>query len=257
MTTEIAFLRAVGPRLGIRPEGYRRNLPQVFKRIRKRLQVLGLSTLDDYFNHLSEHPAEWAVLDALCTVTISRFYRDAPVFDAIRARLFPSWRGGESVWSLGCASGEEPWSLLLAWEADRQERGPVHITAADRDPTLLARAKAGVYREGSLDELPPGLRALGFDREGVFWKLSSKFRDSIAFLVMDVRHALPDGEVNLVCVRNLVFTYVDEAGQRAFLGGLRARMRPGAWLVIGKEEHIPDVGEWLVPVGPCAYVRRS
>ena len=84
--TENEFLERVALRLRLRPEGFRRNLGQVFKRIRRRASVLGVGSLADYLTYAEAHADEWPVLDALCRVTISRFYRDAAVFDRMVAR---------------------------------------------------------------------------------------------------------------------------------------------------------------------------
>ena len=73
---------------------------------------------------------------------------------------------------------------------------------------------------------------------------------------MDVRDKLPAGDVDLVLCRNVVFTYVDREGQRGFLERLRPRLRPGAWLVIGKDEHIPEV-DFLEDIGGCVFALRN
>lgn len=89
-------------------------------------ESLGLEGLLAYRRYLELHPAEWRVLDECCRITISRFYRDRPVWDYVRHALLPQlaaealeWdQGLLRAWSAGCASGEEPYTLALAWQLE-------------------------------------------------------------------------------------------------------------------------------------------
>jgi chemotaxis protein methyltransferase CheR len=85
----IAFLQWALPRLGLRWTGFRKVHRQVCKRLRRRLNELGLETLDQYRLCLEDDPAEWAALDGLCHITISRFRRDEAVFNALRDNILP------------------------------------------------------------------------------------------------------------------------------------------------------------------------
>lgn len=116
----VAFPQWALPQVGRRWEGYRKVRERVCRVVRRRAADLGLGSLPRYRTHLEENPAEWAVLDALVDVTISRFYRDRSVFDALRDDVFPRLveRAGSRpirVWSNGCPSGEEPYTLALMW----------------------------------------------------------------------------------------------------------------------------------------------
>ena len=104
--------------------GLRRVRKQVCKRLNRRIGELGLSGLVAYREYLCCHPEEWQVLDSLCRVTISRFYRDKRVFDVLRFEILPSLArraltdGEKEVrcWSAGCCSGEEPYTLQILWK---------------------------------------------------------------------------------------------------------------------------------------------
>src|SRR5688572_21033252 len=119
----VPFLQWALPRLGLRWEGFRRVRAQVCKRIAERMRERGLADLVEYRALLEREPAEWTVLDDLCRVTISRFWRDRAVWDALHESVLPALvaavvcRGSSSLraWCAGCASGEEPYSLLLLW----------------------------------------------------------------------------------------------------------------------------------------------
>ena len=135
----IAFLQWALPRLGMRWAGFRKVRRQVCNRARRRARELGLSDLTAYRAYLETHPEEWAVLDQLTPITISRFYRDRGVFEHLAREVLPTLaarainRGSDSleIWSAGCASGEEPYTLAILWEAELTQQVPV---AADPHP---------------------------------------------------------------------------------------------------------------------------
>jgi len=85
----IEFLQVVLPRLGLRWPGFRKVRGQVIKRLKRRLRVLHLQDLAGYAAYLDTHPAEWDVLDAMCRISMSRFYRDKGVFVTLRETLLP------------------------------------------------------------------------------------------------------------------------------------------------------------------------
>jgi chemotaxis protein methyltransferase CheR len=113
-----------------------------------------------YRARLEADPAEWAVLERLCRVTISRFWRDRGLFEALRDEVLNALGPDVVAWSAGCASGEEAYSLVLA--AD--EAGVrLRVLATDVDPVLLDRARRASYPESSLRELPSDLRLRAFE----------------------------------------------------------------------------------------------
>ena len=246
----VAILRSCLPQLGLRWAGYRKVRGLVGKRLNRRLSALGLADLAAYRAFLEGHPAEWACLDALCRIPISRFYRDRRVFDAISYQLLPAAAieaaaaGDNAVtcWSAGCASGEEPYTLALAWDfcvAPQWPRLGFAVVATDAEQTMLERANAACYSRSSLKELPPEWRERSFARRGPLFCLAAEFRRNVRFLLQDIRQSMPDGPFNLILCRNLVFTYFEETLQRRITGELADRLRPGGSLVLGSHESLP------------------
>jgi chemotaxis protein methyltransferase CheR len=249
------------PQLGLRWRSFRRNKRQVIRRVSLRIRALGLRDARAYASYLEANASEWAQLEALSGVTISRFYRDQPVFDHLTAHVLPELarEGPARVWSAGCASGEEPYSIALAWELQIRPRFPeaeLHVVATDRDAGLLARAAAGCYRHSSLRELPAGWMERGFTQTGDLWCLDAAFRRTVVFEQQDLRREAPDGELGLILCRNLAFSYFALDVQRAVLATFFARLRNGGALVIGRGETLPDHAHDLQPSADCEYVYR-
>jgi chemotaxis protein methyltransferase CheR len=230
-----------------------------------RAAELGLSDAAAYRRRLEEDPEELRRLDALCFVTISRFYRDHRVFDALRYTLLPKLaeaasRRGEHVlrvWSAGCASGEEPYTVSILWELELAARFPslaLAILATDFDAVVLARAARGCYEPSSLRELPPELRDPAFERVDGLACVRASFRAPITFELQDVRRFLPAEPQHLVLCRNVAFTYFDEAAQREFAARVAARLVPGGLLVVGGHETLPGGAFGLEPSAESAHV---
>jgi chemotaxis protein methyltransferase CheR len=225
----VELLRWAMPRLGLRWDGFRNLRRQVCRRIVARAKELGLDAAA-YRARLESDAEELARLDALCFVTISRFYRDAATFDALRT-MMQEFTGELRVWSAGCASGEEPYTVaMLAASIGRA----AEIVATDRDEVVLARAAIGRYGASSLAELPAELRAIGFDGDAV----RPEIRARVRFERADVRSFDPGAPLHVVLCRNAVFTYFDETTQRAFEERVARMLAPGGVLVVGKGESV-------------------
>jgi chemotaxis protein methyltransferase CheR len=254
----VHFLQWCLPKLGLIWPGYRKVRRQVYKRVQRRLETLSLSALVDYQRYLETHPEEWSALDSLCWISISRFYRDKAVFEFLEREAFPSLARhaltqGESVlrcWSIGCAGGEEPYSLSLLWKLELQARFPtvrLVILATDIDDQAVARAQRGCYPPSSLRDLPESWRGRGFDRTAEGSLIKAEFRESVTFLKHDIREAAPKETFHLILCRYLPFTYFDIQLQINTLRRLVERMAPGGALVVGKGEQLPAGEFGLVP----------
>ncbi|HVS66176.1 MAG TPA: CheR family methyltransferase [Thermoanaerobaculia bacterium] len=272
----VELLQWALPRLGLRWRGFRKVRRQVCRRIRRRMNELeerdglGLDGFGDYRALLETDEDEWATLERLCRVTISRFLRDREVYRRLCEEVLPELaeraaaRGARRLraWSVGCASGEEPYSLSLGW---RFGAAAVHgapaglwVLATDVDLTVLARARRRCYQASSLREVPADWRERAFERRGELWCLRGELARDVALAACDVRAALPRGTFDLILCRNLVFTYLDEAEQVRVGRALLERLELGGVLVVGSHETVPAELQpaGVEPFGPCVYRRR-
>lgn len=254
----VDFLQWCLPKLNKQWSGFRRVRGQVCKRITRRMQKLDLRSLDAYRDHLAAHPEEWDRLDAMCRITISRFYRDRGVFDALCDPLLPGLiqhlQDQEApalrAWSAGCASGEEPYTLRIIWQQELFDQIPdvsLHITATDAEVHMLDRAQTACYARSTLKELPEAWVDAAFDydksRDDEPYCLRPVYKRGIEWRQQDVRQEMPGGPFHLILCRNLVFMYFDEALQRRCLEGMLDRLAPRGLLVLGKHDALPD-GAW-------------
>jgi len=254
----IEFLQWCLPRLRLRWPGFRKVHKQVCKRLSRRIKELDLSGLSGYKGYLEEHSGEWRNLDAICQISISRFYRDRGVFDALRSRILPALAdnlracGGKELlcWSAGCCSGEEPYTLQIIWRAsvipaihfDLRLR----IIATDTNQNLLERAQEGRYLKSSLRDLPEEFVQQAFERPGKYYMIRRPFTENIVFVRQDIREHIPEERFHLILCRNLVFTYFDDALQRGIFEKISEKLIPGGFLVIGIHESLPRIAQDFV-----------
>jgi chemotaxis protein methyltransferase CheR len=264
----VAFLQWALPRMNMRWPGFRKVRRQVCKRIAKRLKELSIGDVSAYREYLERRPEEWGVLDSLCSIPISRFYRDRDVFDYLRAAVLPVLaeaavgRGEQQfrAWSCGCASGDEVYTLKVIWQlciAPRFPELPLHIIATDIDANLLARCVQGCYAGGSLKDFPHEWLEIAFCKRDSLFCIRDEFRGGIEFLRQDVREELPTGRFHLILCRHVVFTYFDERLQTEILERMIDRLLPGGVLVTGKQEPLPHAHPRLVPLRPRMSVYQN
>ncbi len=266
----VTFLQWALPRMGLYWPGFRKVRGLVCKRIDRRRRALGIDTVAGYRDLLHDNAVEWDALRALCAIPISRFYRDRGVFAALEHVVLPGLAAVAcarpehtlTCWSVGCASGEEAYTLSIVWQLQCAARFPavaLRILGSDVDPMLLARAAVGCYPFSSLAELPPGLRAQAFEARAGRQCIRKKFRAGVVFEQRDIRDSLPDGRFDLVLCRNVVLTYFQPALQRSVLHRIIATLRPGGALVVGVHESLPAGAEGLAlwPGMRCIFRRGS
>jgi chemotaxis protein methyltransferase CheR len=260
----IHFLQWALPRMKMRWQGFRKVRGQVCKRIQRRIAEIGLTNITDYRAYLHNNHEEWLLLNSLFRITISRFYRDRGVFDHLHRETLPLLaemalaRGDSAIfcWSIGCASGEEAYTLKIIWERALRAQFTtlsLRIVATDSDVHMIERAQGGVYTKTSLKELHPDMLENAFIRSGELYTLRAELREGIEFIEQDIRTESPPGTFHVILCRNLVFTYFEEDLQKSILQQLIQQLLPGGFLVIGIHESLPS---GIYNLEPCKQADR-
>lgn len=247
----IEFLQWALPRLRMRWRGFRHVRKQVCKRLGRRVRELSLQGLSAYRVYLEEYPEEWAHLESLCRVTISRFYRDRGVFDRLSQEVLPALvrvaqeRGDATVrvWSAGCGAGEEPYTLSIVCRTHSDPvvlRQPLEIIGTDIDGYQVERARRAIYPQGCAREMPPSLREQGFAPQGRLLHVRPSFRKNVDIRQQNIRQGMPAGPFHLIFCRNLIFSYFDPELQQELGSEIVKRLVPQGVLVLGKHEVLPS-----------------
>jgi len=264
----ISFLQWALPRLNLRWQGFRRVRKQVCKRISQRMTELRLTGISAYRAYLEKKPEEWDVLNRMCRITISRFYRDRFVFDCLTADALPALidyfrmrnHSTFKVWSCGCASGEEPYTMAIIWHYMlRHQYSDVRleITATDIDPVLVKRARRACYTMSSIRFIPDAWRNEAFTLSDGNCCLRELLKQYVHFDTQDIREKAPDGKFHVVLCRNLAFTYFEQSVQESILKNLSLATEQGGILVIGRHESIPVQDSSFEPWGENLPIFRK
>jgi len=250
------FLKEATALLGLQWRPFHRK--GIKRKVERRVADIGLSDFEEYLLKVKKDSEEQLFLSKILTVTISRFFRDKEVFHTLSQSIVPDLpredRRELRIWCIGCASGEEPYSLALLWEEKFEQTWPqVHLSilATDIDENLLERAKDGTYKNSSLKEVPEGIVENFFKKEGEFYILDQTIRESIEFKKHDILHEEPFLRMDIVLCRNLAFTYFSKGSQIEALRKIALSLKEKGYLVIGKDESLPLTYPTLfIPVFP-------
>jgi chemotaxis protein methyltransferase CheR len=216
------------------------------RRIAVRMRACGVKTYSDYQAVLDRIPAEYERLKDAITINVTRFYRNAETWNLMRGDLIreicQANHGEIRVWSAGCSSGEEPYTLtmLIADHLEQQgtpERlGHVSVDATDIDRQCLERARAGRYRREALTELPPVWVERYFEQDGDECRVIERLRQRVQVQAADLSNDPPPRHnYHLILCRNVVIYFERAAQERVFATFARA-LAPGGFLVLGKVE---------------------
>jgi chemotaxis protein methyltransferase CheR len=239
-----ALARQIARASGFTVEAYKDKC--IRRRIAVRMRACGVHTYDDYRAFLDCSPVELERLRDALTINVTRFYRNAETWNVVRRVVLPDLfdrpRVELRVWSAGCASGEEPYTLAML-AADYLEgagRGGelarLTIDATDIDRGSLDRARAAVYRPEGLSELPPDLAANGFEHVGEERRVVDRLRRRVHIRPLDLSREDPlRTDYDLILCRNVVI-YFDRPMQERLFATFAGALVPGGFLILGKVE---------------------
>ncbi|MCC7106650.1 MAG: protein-glutamate O-methyltransferase CheR [Chloroflexi bacterium] len=240
-------LMTVQAQTGVDLGAYRASTVQ--RRLQGRMRQMQTQRYGDYLERLQADAEEAGRLLSYVRVKVSRFFRNASVFEALRRVVLPDLQRrfqGQPLrcWSAGCSSGEEAYGLaiLLAENLPPPDRLAARVEATDVDEQVLAAAVDGTYRSDALLELSPALTERYFVREpgrvGARYRVRADRVPRVRFSRHDLLLAeAPPAFVpfHLVCCRN-VLIYLTLAAQERVQRLLAASLAPGGYLCLGEAE---------------------
>jgi chemotaxis protein methyltransferase CheR len=241
---------------GIRlPEAKRE---MVYARLARRLRSLGLQSFDDYVRYLDLEPAEWEHCTNALTTNVTSFYREEHHFDTLAAYAagLPASRPIR-VWSAGCSTGEEPYTIAMCLSEARPD-GDFRVIASDLDTQVLATAREGVYSLQSVAKLAPERQKRFFLRGTGRHEGRARIRPEIARRVEFQRVNLMDAEwpieagLDAIFCRN-VMIYFDKPTQRRLVERYASLLAPQGLFFAGHAESLLDQGRYFRLRGQTVY----
>ena len=229
--------------------------PSLMRRIQKRMQSVGIDGFADYVDYLEVHPDEFAQLFNSILINVTGFFRDETAWDLVRNTVIPMVAGEAAshavrVWSAGCASGEETYTMamLLAESLGRDAfRERVKIYATDVDEHALGQARSASYAERQVQAVPPALLDHYFVRENDRFVFDKDLRRSVIFGRHDLIQDAPISRVNVLLCRNTLMYFNSEA-QNRILARFHFALCPDGVLFLGKAEMLFTHSQLFAPV---------
>ncbi|WP_433271962.1 CheR family methyltransferase [Actinosynnema sp. CS-041913] len=222
--------------------GYKR--ASLMRRVRHRMSQVGIDTHLDYIDHLQVNADEFNALFNTILINVTGFFRDVEAWDYLREDVLSAMlaeRGPDDpirVWSAGCASGEEAYSLAMTLAetlgVDRF-RQRVKIYATDVDEEALTHARQAVYGERELQGVPPELVAKYFEAQNGRFAFRKDLRRSVIFGRNDLVQDAPISRIDLLVCRNTLM-YFNQETQARILGRFHFALAPRGVLFLGKAE---------------------
>ncbi|MEM7741937.1 MAG: protein-glutamate O-methyltransferase CheR [Pseudomonadota bacterium] len=224
----------------------------VYSRLARRLRVLKMKRFSDYIAYVAgkDGREERGHLLSALTTNLTHFFREPHHFDIIKNEiakeaLAKTARGGKyRIWSAGCSSGEEPYSLAIALldVAPELAKRDVKVLGTDIDPVVVNRATTGLYDREVVDPVEPRLRELyfqsGWGPNADRFCVGDEVRAMVEFQLLNLMGPWPIREaIDVVMCRNVVI-YFDDATKAVLWQRFSEALDPGGWLFIGHSERI-------------------
>jgi chemotaxis protein methyltransferase CheR len=255
-----AIARKVQTRTGIVLGASKRNL--VYGRLGRRLRALGCSRFDEYCALLEGPDSEdeqVAMVNAI-TTNLTGFFRESHHFDTLAREIIPELVRSHGhrlrVWSAGCSSGEEPYSIAMTILSALPQRNQwdALILATDVDTNMVATGKAGLYDAARIELVPPELRrrfVLPVDDD--MMEMAPVLKQIIRFKPLNLLQPWPmRGTFDVIFCRNVVI-YFDKDTQRALFDRYADLLKPDGWLFIGHSESLFRVSDRFRHLGRTTY----
>src|SRR5499433_1914063 len=228
----------------------------LMRRIQKRLQAVNIDSYEGYQAYLEANPQEFGLLFNTILINVTSFFRDEEAWDFLGKQVVPRILAGGRpdsairVWSAGCASGEEAYTLamILAEQLGIDAfRRRVKIYASDVDEDALMQARHATYTASQVQDVPAELLARCFERVDDRFQFHKDVRRSIIFGRHDLVQDAPISRVNLLVCRNTLMYFTRET-QAKVLNRFHFALRNGGFLFMGRAELLLTHGELFTPV---------
>ncbi len=219
----------------------------IIRRLRGRMAATGHVSLADYAARLETDPEEYARLISSLLIKVTEFFRDPKVFQYLREQTLPVLidearlhRRPLRVWSAGCSTGEEAYSLAITLSEALKDGGEpidVRVFATDIDSAAIAFARRGLYPPAALQNVAPDLRARYFKKSDGGYEVAKSLRSLMIFGEHDLGARAPFPRIDLILCRN-VLIYFSLGMQRAALETFSFSLRDDGRLVLGPSETV-------------------
>ena len=242
--------------IGVDFTGYKSTT--LYRRISRRMVLHRLDSFGDYLKLLKNAAAELQNLTRDILICVTAFFRDPACYDTIKTQILPEIfadRGRAEpvrVWVVGCAGGEEAYSLAITiaeYQEENRFEVPVQIFASDLNENEVTKARAGKYLKSIVEDVLPERLRKFFTETDSGYQIIKRIREMCVFARQNVLADPPFSRLDLVSCRNLLI-YMQPVLQKRLIPLLHYSLRPGGFLWLGASENISGFGELFETIEP-------
>jgi chemotaxis protein methyltransferase CheR len=235
----------------------------VVSRLGKRIRELNLDGFPAYLDRVQSDPAEQRDMIDRLTTNKTSFFRESAHFEFLRNTALPQWGGREvTIWSAGCSSGEEPYTMAtVLYDFAQGGSANGRILATDLSHRVLAKAKEGVYAADTVRDIPGQTLARHFEKRheptGDRYVAREHLREIITFGKVNLMEEWPmRGPFEAIFCRN-VMIYFDRDTQERLVQRFSKLLAPDGYLFIGHSETLHALSHDLRYVAPAVYAKAD
>ncbi len=214
-------------------------------RLRERLKASELPDVGSYYSLIRSKEAELKILLDSVTTNLTRFFRNQAHFQSFEYFVIPDILARKMaqnskeirIWSAGCSTGEEPYSIAILLQEMLPPDIRVKITASDLSLKSLMTSREGYYPDARVSDVPEKYLKKYFERVTSGYRVSDPVRDLITFDYHNLKFDSGLENLDVIFCRNVII-YFDEAAQKAVIEKFWNAMAPNSYLFIGHSESL-------------------
>ena len=235
------------------------------RRVDRRMTLHGVDTLPQYAQFMRQHADEPVALMKELLISVTSFFRDRELFGYVERRIIPLLFEGRTavdqvrVWSAGCATGEEAYSLamlLAEYSADLLDRPALQVFATDLDEAAIGAAREGLYTEADVADVSPERLQRFFEAEAGGYRVRRDLRELVLFAHHNLIKDPPFSHLDLIACRNLLI-YLNRAMQERVMETFHFALRRDGYLFLGSSESADDAGDLFRPLDKSSHIFQS
>lgn len=247
------FKKKIRDKVGLDLNSYKEQ--QMRRRIHQLMQRYGNDSYESFLSLLDSDPSILTYFTEYLTINTSQFFRDTPVYQHIEKTLLPTLlkkAGPVKIWSAGCSSGAEPYSLVMLLR-ELAPRGNWQVLATDFDVNILVKAREGKYPENMVSSVPKRYLTRYFTQKDGFFYLDPQIKSSVRFKQQNLLTGRYEEACDLILCRN-VFIYFTMETQELLIGRFVQSLRDNGYFIIGCSEMITNSSRFsLQKILPAVY----
>ena len=241
----------------------------VYRRVERRMGLHQIDRIAHYVHYLRENPQEIELLFKELLIGVTSFFRDPASWNTLQTQVLPqllaTYPAGATLraWVAGCSTGEEAYTLAMAFREVQEKLKPagrfaLQIFATDLDPDAIAKARRAVYPANIVADVTAERLKHFFVEEGEGYRVGKDIRETVVFATQNAIMDPPFTNLDLLTCRNLLI-YLGPELQQRLLPLFHYSLKPGAVLMLGSAESIGNNTELFEPVDAAArlYRRRA